>query len=97
MYACKYRRSRQRMDRVTWSRISSWTLGIGGSFGEEIARCYSPRSTPPSRTAAPTPLFPVKLRLKLTHVFYSTVLGAASLAVQAVNGSKLQQTSLFNG
>jgi hypothetical protein len=29
------------MDRVTWSRISSWTLGIGGSFGEEIARCYS--------------------------------------------------------
>jgi hypothetical protein len=39
-------------------------LGIGGSFGKEIARCYSMRSAPMSLTSAPTPLLPVKLRLK---------------------------------
>jgi hypothetical protein len=47
-------------------------LGIGGSFGEEIARCYSTRSTP-AFVAGANALLPVKLRLKPTTVLYSTV------------------------
>jgi hypothetical protein len=45
-------------------------LGIGGSFGEEIARCYSTRGTPTLVVGA-NALFPVKLRLKPASALFT--------------------------
>src|SRR5438552_15610607 len=52
------------MDRVTWSRISSWTLGIGVSFWRRSCPMLLHTEYAEVSDVGANPLLPVKVRLK---------------------------------